>query len=479
MAKKFKEYKPYTKEYMRVKDKVIASPLSYSGNKRLLVPILMKYLPSKVHRFVDMFGGTGLTGANAYKFNMCDEVIYNDLEYDLVLFLEWLHVTPIDEIVEGYKQVQERWFGNAEGILKDKKGKYREKERDAWKLLVDDYNDNRLFLWDNPEDVDEKKILKSVPDKMIRAQLEQYLQYQNSDLTDVKKRGKDKEKNKAWRQRRNAEMAMDHNLGRTWGTAYLDIFASHGDFFKAPELMFLFMNALHGFEFRDNGRIFGERTPRSGKFKPIDKILPFIEEWKRTPVTFFSHSFEDGWIEIDTARPRQVASLARWRRMLGSLTPNDVVFLDPPYHGSNAKYNKNYKQTSDIYLMAFCQLLTQRGIPWVLTNNLYWENDIFKEWITNYYAFKLKPDALKIYTDPSKEFDKAPVKVQQADIDLKNSSEVIVSNFEPSNRKILTDYLELMPIEGNRPGMITWMPGGKRTWKDVEGVEHECSYPKK
>jgi len=205
------------------------------------------------------------------------------------------------------------------------------------------------------------------------------------------------------------------------------------------------------------GRGRADRTPRSvgkgnraaGKIKSVDTIIPFVEELKRTPISFYSHSFTEGWIEKAHERPRTRVAEERWRRMLGSLTSRDIVFIDPPYHGSEASYNKVYNQKLEIYLLALCQLLDERGIPWMFTDNLYYENDVFKEWVKNYYTYRLKPGALKLYS--SKKGKEA------------NNWEVIVTNFKPSATRAIPKAM-LAGVKGySKRNLIKWKANGERT----------------
>lgn len=469
-------------KYEKAMDDAIPQWLPYEGNKRQLVPVIMEMMPSKVNRFVDLFGGTGITGVEAYKYGKCQEVIYNDLEYDMVLLLEWMYVTPITDIIDAYNAAWERWFGDIEYIelFEEDTGEYKERTGDKrggahvqlWRALVEHYNNNRIILWDRPEDAELTRIINAVEDKEIRRQLSEYATLlepaRNMDkfMLDQEKAKSMTEEEKALFFRDQRQVAMARSRAR-WAETQArnhalgddaDIFAARGDFFLPGELLFIMLNTYRGkHKWAELGRGRADSAPRSvgvgnralGKIKTVDHIVPFLEALKRTPMSFYSHSFTEGWIEKAHERPRTRVAEERWRRMLTSLTSNDMVFIDPPYHGSNAPYNKMYDQKLEIYLFALCQLLDERNIPWMLTDNLFFENDIFKGWIENYYTYKIKPGQLKIYKDPKK---------KEA-----NNMEVIVTNFKPSaTRAIPKTMFEQITGKGLEK-MLTWTASGERS----------------
>lgn len=469
MTKKVKRQTTYEKAM----EDSIKPWLAYPGNKRQLVPILMDYIPSKASRFVDLFGGTGITGIEAYRHGKCESVIYNDLEYDMTLLLEWMYITPINDIIDAYDAVKERWFGDTDTIMlfEEDSKEYKKRTGDTrggahtqiWRALVDHYNTNRIILWDRPEDVDLMKILAAVEDKDIRQQLTEFV---NGIPRQVPP-------NKQWRteadeQKRVAGEAQEHQKrihaeyrearAREHTTSDgTNVFAARGDFFLPAELLFIMMNTYMGQQkWGDLGRERTDRTPRAGTprnkaqghIKDPVSIIPFVAALKEAPIEFYSHSFTEGWIEKAHERPRTRVAEERWRRMLSNLDKTDIVFIDPPYHGSAASYNNTYTQKLEIYLFAFCQLLTERGVPWILTDNLYYENDIFKGWIADYYAYKLRPGALNLYAGKRNASD----------------GEVIVSNFKPpTTRSILKEMLIEVPGGKTKRGLIKWSRKGERT----------------
>ena len=87
----------------------------------------------------------------------------------------------------------------------------------------------------------------------------------------------------------------------------------------------------------------------------------------------------------------------KFKDMISSLTSKDYVFIDPPYLGSKASYNSKWGQAMEIYLMAFCQMLNERKVPFLITNNLLWNRSIFTEWRKQFACYMIAEDARKLY----------------------------------------------------------------------------------
>lgn len=62
---------------------------------------------------------------------------------------------------------------------------------------------------------------------------------------------------------------------------------------------------------------------------------------------------------------------------------NDFIYLDPPYLGTEANYNKFWTDAIDDQFLAFCESLTAAGIKWGMSNifeNKGFINHKLKEW---------------------------------------------------------------------------------------------------
>lgn len=73
--------------YFKKNNKVIKSPLNYSGSKDKLVPQIIKELPKRIDTFVDVMGGAFNVGVNIITTN---KVVYNEINSWVFNIIEWL-----------------------------------------------------------------------------------------------------------------------------------------------------------------------------------------------------------------------------------------------------------------------------------------------------------------------------------------------------------------------------------------------------
>lgn len=96
---------------------LVKSPLNYVGGKYKLLNQILPLFPSKINKFLDVFGGGFNVGANVN----ANEIIYNDTETHVCKLLEYLYQTEteisikqIHELINNYNLSKE----NTEGFLK-------------------------------------------------------------------------------------------------------------------------------------------------------------------------------------------------------------------------------------------------------------------------------------------------------------------------------------------------------------------------
>ena len=73
------------------------SPINYSGSKDILVPEIMKALPSNVDVFVDVMGGAFNVGANITALN---RVVYNEMNPFVYELVSWIVNTTKEELIQ-------------------------------------------------------------------------------------------------------------------------------------------------------------------------------------------------------------------------------------------------------------------------------------------------------------------------------------------------------------------------------------------
>lgn len=70
----------YSYENEQIKEKIIKSPLNYTGGKAKLLPQIMPFFPTKIDNFIDLFCGGGNVGINV----IAKRIIYNDKNQKLI-----------------------------------------------------------------------------------------------------------------------------------------------------------------------------------------------------------------------------------------------------------------------------------------------------------------------------------------------------------------------------------------------------------
>ncbi len=116
-------------------EKIIKSPLNYSGSKYNLMGEINKYLPNNISTFIDSFGGAFNVGVNV----QAERVIYNEYNkftYNIIkLLLEEKNknkiVKKVEEIIKNHNLVS----GNKENYIKFRKY-YNEIDSSTLNLFV-------------------------------------------------------------------------------------------------------------------------------------------------------------------------------------------------------------------------------------------------------------------------------------------------------------------------------------------------------
>lgn len=86
--------------------KVISSPLNYTGGKAKLLPQVSPYFPDLTYRtFVDAFGG----GANVVANIPARRSVYNEYDFAVAKLVEWMRDTPSEEALAQVDAVTARY----------------------------------------------------------------------------------------------------------------------------------------------------------------------------------------------------------------------------------------------------------------------------------------------------------------------------------------------------------------------------------
>ena len=85
--------------------KYIKSPLNYVGGKYKLLPQLMKYFPTNINTFVDLFSGGFNVGINVKS----NQTICNDINYFIIDLYKELYNRPVDNVLKKIYENIERY----------------------------------------------------------------------------------------------------------------------------------------------------------------------------------------------------------------------------------------------------------------------------------------------------------------------------------------------------------------------------------
>ncbi len=132
-------------------ERLISSPLNYTGGKYKLLPQIFQHFPARVGCFIDLFCGGASVGINVES----DRVVFNDTESRLIKMLEQFRnqstdvlLSKIDRIIDKYRlsRVSENGYdfyhcNSSEGLSSYNKS--------GFNLLRETYNKSRKFSIDD------------------------------------------------------------------------------------------------------------------------------------------------------------------------------------------------------------------------------------------------------------------------------------------------------------------------------------------
>ena len=89
-------------------------------------------------------------------------------------------------------------------------------------------------------------------------------------------------------------------------------------------------------------------------------------------------------------------------------TPNDLVYLDPPYLITFSEYNKLWNEQDERELLQLLDQLNGRNIRFAISNVTHYKNrrnDIFIDWAQKYQAHSIKSNYISYHDNSIKQFD--------------------------------------------------------------------------
>lgn len=366
--------------------------LGYQGNKNRLIEILMPMVPDGTRRFVDLFGGTGIVGINAHHHGKCDEVVYNELNPDMVRILRWMSTRDLQQALAELEEVRSKWFPEGQRLDMSFKEPYKELER----------------YYNATEDKDS-----------IAAVL--FLLVTNSRFL-------------------TPSYKADGTLNLT-------------------------------------PKIYSATDTRKPTFLTTTTpgTIDFMKAVRAASPTLHNCDFSAA-LGKEPCRDTPQHIIDGFTAMIDSLDEHDLVFVDAPYLGSDAQYNKlrgqSWKsaqgQMLDIYLFALCQMLDERGIPFIFTNNIEYNTQVFREWCKLWNVYRLESGR----SMDGKNHELYQGKAQQS------SGEVILTNFRPKGKQHEGAYFYYHGSTRLAPGSKTAWYGLQREEDIKESVEKDWRFEK-
>lgn len=87
-------------------------------------------------------------------------------------------------------------------------------------------------------------------------------------------------------------------------------------------------------------------------------------------------------------------------------TPNDMVYLDPPYLITFSEYNKLWNEDSEMRLIDYLDELDSRGVRFAVSNVLWYReryNGIFNEWAQKYNIVRIQSNYISYHDNTEKD----------------------------------------------------------------------------
>lgn len=86
-------------------------------------------------------------------------------------------------------------------------------------------------------------------------------------------------------------------------------------------------------------------------------------------------------------------------------SPNDFVYLDPPYIITSSEYNKLWDENAEADLLSLIDGLNKRGVKFALSNVTYYngsKNDLLLKWMKKYKVHNIKSNYISYHNNGKK-----------------------------------------------------------------------------
>ena len=90
--------------------------VQYQGSKRNLAPIIAKYFPDVINRFIEPFSGTGAMSIYTATYGLCQSFVLNDVNGQITNLLDKCINSP-DELATKYEEIWKEQFEEGENSV--------------------------------------------------------------------------------------------------------------------------------------------------------------------------------------------------------------------------------------------------------------------------------------------------------------------------------------------------------------------------
>lgn len=144
--------------------KYIKSPLNYVGGKYKLLPQLMKYFPTNINTFVDLFSGGFNVGINVKS----NQTICNDINYFIIDLYKELYNRPVDNVLKKIYENIERYCLSKENenAYKNFRIHYNETKNPIDLYTLTCYSFNYQFRFNNNQEYNNPFGRNRLPDAL-------------------------------------------------------------------------------------------------------------------------------------------------------------------------------------------------------------------------------------------------------------------------------------------------------------------------
>lgn len=157
------------------------------------------------------------------------------------------------------------------------------------------------------------------------------------------------------------------------------------------EMMLLYMLLIYGFNRMIRFNAKGEFNLPVGNVdfnkNVASALTSYFEYVSGRNIQLFSMDFQEF---IEGAKP----------------SPDDFVYLDPPYLITFSEYNKLWDENCEMRLIGFLDDLSSRGIRFAVSNVLWHRqryNGVFNEWAQKYNIVKIKSNYISFNDNTEKD----------------------------------------------------------------------------